>query len=51
MLSTYHRIALLAAGLAPSVSAIIQMQVRYTDNMIDGMYPLDVMEIIRPAGG
>lgn len=41
MFSTYQKIALVAAGLAPSVSGLIQMQVRYSDNMIDGETSLE----------
>lgn len=37
MKTTIGHIALGVAGLTSSVAGLIQMEVRYTDNMIDGM--------------
>lgn len=47
MQSTTRNIILAAAGLAPAVSGLLSMEVRYTDNMIDGRYLLDTISALR----
>lgn len=47
-----QNVALVAAGFASTVSGLLSMQVRYTDNMIDGMrdYPWLYDHLISPYG-